>query len=193
LARQAVLDTTAPGALRGLIYYEDVNLWLSLSGLAWDVNSRQLSFSHGGRALPAIPALTARLILDEDSHALVGQATDPSTGTATPFNLSRVLTHGVWLPTAADGSWSALAMLQLFDGDPVVKRLLCGDGNRWQAFLASRTPTLTFMAADSTFDLAFGTDPRDLTVSQTAGPVSNLPTVPTFRRTPSSLAILGET
>ena len=84
-------------------------------------------------------------------------------------------------------------MHQLFDGEPVVKRLLRGDGNRWQAFRASGTSTLTFMAIDSTFELAFGTDPRDLTVSQTADPVSNMPTVPTLRRAPSSLAILGET
>jgi hypothetical protein len=187
------LDTTALDTLTGLIYYDDVNLWLSLSGLAWDASTWRLSFSHGGRALPAIPPVTATLVLDVNSHVLAGQATDPATGTVTPFNLPRVFPHGVWLPTAADGSWSALAMHQLFDGDPVVKRLLRGDGNRWQAFRASGVGALTLMIGDSTFELAFGTDSRDLTVSQTAGPSRDRPTVPAFRRAPSSLAILGET
>lgn len=84
-------------------------------------------------------------------------------------------------------------MHQLFDGDTVVKRLLQGDGNRWQAFRASGSLTLTLMAGESTFELVFGTDLRDLTVSQTGGPSSDLPTVATFRRAPSSLALLSET
>jgi beta-glucosidase/6-phospho-beta-glucosidase/beta-galactosidase len=186
------LDTTTGGGLRGIIYYGDANLWLLLSGLTWDGGTRQLGFTHPGGALPVVPALTAALVLDPNSHALVGQTTDPATGLSTPFNLPRVLFHGTWLPSPADASWSALSIHQLVEGDPVVKVLPRGDGNRWGAFRASGTTMLTFTWDASTFDLTLRSDPRHLVISQAAGPSTDMPTVPNFSRTRSSLAILGE-
>ncbi len=83
-------------------------------------------------------------------------------------------------------------MHQLFDGDPVVKVLFDGDGQRWAAVRASGSQPLVLTIAIWTFNLTFGSDPRDLVVSQTSSLPGPMPTVPVFRRARSSLTILGE-
>jgi beta-glucosidase/6-phospho-beta-glucosidase/beta-galactosidase len=186
------LDTAEDRELIALIYHARANFWLS-PDVRWDGAARRLSLSHGAQAAPMISTLSADLALDPTTFLFAGFASAPENETLRPFRIKRVISHGLWLPTQPAGSWKAIAMHRLFDGDTVVKRLLTGDGNRWEAFRAREAQTIRFAAGADAFEVAFGADPRNLTVSKTAGPPSAAPTVATFRRARSSLEILGET
>ena len=180
------LDSTAAGVPSGLIYYRAENAWVPLERLEWDAAGQALSFTHSsGRSLPQVPAREVRLQLNPGTKALTGQAM--GAGGPSPVDLSLAPLHGLWLAEAA-GDWLAVGFQSLQDAGPVGKRLLAGDGQRWQAFAVSGTPP-GFRLGSDTFSVRFGADPRDLTVVPTSGADTF---ARTFRRAPSSLGILRE-
>lgn len=194
VAVKLFLDTRSGAqTLTGLLYYAAENLWLRLRAAAWDDGRRELSFSVDAHTLPAIPARSVTVTLDQAAVALAGQTRQPGSGAIGGCNLSRVTAHGLWLPTGAVGAWKALAMHEFFDSGVITKWLAPGNGQRWEANRAAGGNPLTIALGPLTVRLTLGgPDLRDLTVAQSVGGAT-FTQGPSFRRAPSSLHILAET